>query len=182
MSSAARLIRIAPKNFTIASVVLILFVSGCGKSLRPFRVVGTSMLPLLHPDDRIFVDVSDNARSNLHDGDVVVFRHENAVLAKRILAMPGETISGDHRRVFRDGKQLDEPYLAAPSGKELASLVNFPARKIEPDEDFVMGDNRDLSADSRLTEYGPVRFSDIVGKYAWTYWHGAAEAGHAKTP
>lgn len=34
-----------------------------------------------------------------------------------------------------------------------------------------MGDNRDLSADSRLNEYGPVRISDVVGRYTWTYWH-----------
>lgn len=43
------------------------------------------MLPLLGPGDKIFVDTSDNARSNLHDGDVVVLHHSDVVVVNRIL-------------------------------------------------------------------------------------------------
>ena len=129
------------------------------------------MLPLFREGDRIFVDVSDQARADLHDGDVIVFRHNDKFLVKRILAMPGETISGNHRRIFRGGQQLNEPSLASPTGEELPGLATFPARQIGKGEIFVAGDNRDLSADSRLNGYGPVRLSDVLGKYTWTYWH-----------
>ena len=129
------------------------------------------MLPLLKPGDRIFVDETSDARTNLHDGDIIVFRHDNEILIKRILAMPGETISGNHRKVFRDDKQLDEPYLVPATGEEIVGMTTFPPRKVGADEIFVMGDNRDLSLDSRATEYGAVQFSDVVGKYSWTYWH-----------
>jgi hypothetical protein len=39
-----------------------------------------------------------------------------------------------------------------------------------------MGDNRDRSLDSRMAENGPVRVSDVVGKYRWTYWNASAVA------
>lgn len=129
------------------------------------------MLPLLGPGDRIFVDEADNARSDLHDGDIIVLRRKDTVVVKRIVAMQGESIGGDHGRVIRDGKQLDEPYLAAAKGDEIAGLTTFPARKVGAGEIFVMGDNRGRSLDSRFIEYGSVRLSDVVGKYTLTYWH-----------
>jgi signal peptidase I len=128
------------------------------------------MLPLLHPGDRIFVDESNQGRSDLHDGDVIVLRRKDTLVLKRMLAMPGETISGVNRKVFRNGNQLDEPYLAPAIGEGIPGLMTFACRTIGSGELFVMGDNRDLSADSRLTGYGPVLFSDVVGKYSWTYW------------
>ena len=133
------------------------------------------MLPLLRPGDRIFVVETDHARSDLHDGDVIVLRRDSAVVIKRILALPGETISGEHRKVFRNGKQLDEPYLAPATGEEIARLATFLPRKVGAGEIFVMGDNRDLSLDSRMTEYGKVKLSDVVGKYTWTYWHATGQ-------
>jgi signal peptidase I len=92
------------------------------------------MLPLLRPGDRIVVDQSDQARSDLHDGDIVVFRHDDAVILKRIMAMPGETISGTNRKVFRNGKELDEPYLAPASGYDLPALITFAPRTVSAGE------------------------------------------------
>jgi len=129
------------------------------------------MLPSFHEGDKIVVDVSEEARSNLRDGDVIVIRRDNGLAIKRILAIAGETISGADRKVFRNGKQLDEPYLAPVSGKDTPLLTSFAPHTVGPGELFVMGDYRDRSADSRLKGYGPVKTSDVIGKYSWTYWH-----------
>jgi signal peptidase I len=134
------------------------------------------MLPLLRPGDRIFVDETDQARSDLHDGDIIALRREDAIVLKRIMAMPGETISGTHRKVFRNGEQLDEPYLAPATSDDMPALITFALRKVDSGELFVMGDNRDRSFDSRATEYAPVRLSDVVGRYRWTYWHASSAA------
>ena len=134
------------------------------------------MLPLLHSGDRIFVDESDQARSALHDGDIIVLRRNDTIVLKRIVAMQGETIVGANRKVFRNGKQLDEPYLAPARGQDIPAQITFATRTVGPGELFVMGDNRDISADSRLPKYGPVHISDVVGKYSWTYWHAPSAA------
>jgi len=73
------------------------------------------MLPLLREGDRVLVDESEQARSDLHDGDVIELRLHDIVVLKRIVAMPGETIGGADGKVFRNGKPLDEPYLAPAS-------------------------------------------------------------------
>jgi signal peptidase I len=155
---------------------VLLLLIGCSISSHPYEVAGTSMLPLLHQGDRILVDQSNQARSDLHDGDIIVLRNNDTIVVKRILAMPGETISGADRKVFRNGKQIEEPYLALPTGEDIPVLTSFAPRTVGSGELFVMGDNRDRSADSRLPKYGPVRFSDVVGKYRWTYWHASAGA------
>jgi signal peptidase I len=148
-----------------------LMLSGCNAAYHPYQVAGDSMLPLLKPGDRIFVDESSQARSDLRDGEIIVLRRDNIVVLKRILAMPGETIKGSDRKVFRNGKLLDEPYLVPATGESLAALTTFAEKTVPPGEFFVMGDNRDLSFDSRTPEYAPVRLSDIVGQYRFTYWH-----------
>jgi signal peptidase I len=168
--------KIASSTGVSAAIALLLLLGGCdAASMHPYKMASSSMLPLLRPGDRIFVDETSDALSDLHDGDVIAFRRKDAVVLKRILAMPGETISGDHRKISRDGKQLDEPYLAPQGSEDIPELTTFSPRKVPAGELFVMGDNRDISLDSRSSEYGPVLLSDVIGKYTWTYWH-ASEA------
>lgn len=152
------------------SVAAALLLSGCKSPIHPYRVVGESMLPLIAPGDRIMVDETESAISHLRDGDVVVLRH-NGMMVKRILAMQGETISGENGKVIRDGKKLDEPYVAATKGDDIAGMMTFAPRTLGPGEIFVMGDNRGLSFDSRFDTYGAVHTSDVTGLYTGTYWH-----------
>jgi signal peptidase I len=155
----------------VRALGVFLLLNGCSTAPHTYVVAGSSMLPLFHSGDRIFVNESDQARSDLHDGDIIVLRHNDTIILKRIVAMPGETIGGDNRKVFRNGKQLDEPYLAPATGHAIPAQITFATRTVGPGELFVMGDNRDMSSDSRLAKYGAVHISDVVGKYSWTYWH-----------
>jgi len=124
----------------------------------------------------VLVDESEQDRSDLHDGDVIELRHHDIVVLKRIVAMPGETIGGADGKVFRNGKPLDEPYLAPASEHDRWARSAFPTRTVGPGELFVMGDNRGFSLDSRIAGYGPVHLSDVAGKYKLTYWHAPSSA------
>jgi signal peptidase I len=168
--------RTASAAIAAAAIAILLSLAGCNISGHAYKVAGDSMSPMLHPGDLIFADLSKNARTNLHDGEVILLHHNDAIVIKRILAMPGETISGDFRKVYRNGNLLGEPYLAPPSTTELPWMISFPPRTLGASEIFVMGDNRDNSLDSRAADYGPVKLSDVVGKYSWIYWHATKPA------
>ena len=133
------------------------------------------MSPLIRSGDRIVVDETKQARADLRDGDVIAIRRDDAIVLKRIMALPGETISGDNRKVFRNGKLVDETYLASPTDDN-ADSISFDSRTVPQDELFVLGDNRDHSLDSRNEQFKSVKLSDVVGKYSLTYWHAARPA------
>ncbi len=165
-------------NQRIATIVSLLLASvsltGCSPSIRLYRASSSSMSPTIATGDSFVLDQRQQARTNLHDGDIIAFpREEGTIVIKRILAMPGETISGQDRKIFRNGKQVDEPYLAPPDHEQEVTPT-FPARTVPPGELFVLGDNRDHSLDSRADEYAPVKLTDVVGKYSLTYWHAAS--------
>ena len=161
-----------PVAHLLTLMLLSLSCAGCAK-LHMYKNVSGSMSPSINAGDHIFVDQTQEARTDLHDGDIILLHREaDVIVVKRILALPGETISGTERKVFRDGKQVEEPYCAFLAPGDEVWMSSFPARKVAPGEIFVMGDNRDYSLDSRAPEYAPVRFSDVVGKYTSTYWHG----------
>jgi signal peptidase I len=160
----------------IPAAAIVLLLTGCSAAPHLYSVGSDSMQPLIHTGDKVVVDESPGARTNLHDGDVIAFHHGEYVVLKRILAMPGETIRGEEQKIFRDGKQVDEPYLAPVSSEDNAWMRSFPPKKMGAGELFVLGDDRDNSLDSRAEDYGPVRVSDVVGKYRWTYWHVSAAA------
>jgi signal peptidase I len=110
-------------------------------------------------------------------GDVIVFRnpedpHEDYV--KRVVALPGETIHIQGKKVFVDGKLLDEPYVVYTDSRVLhvndayASRDHFGPFVVPGDHYFAMGDNRDNSHDSRF--WGAVPRSLIRGRAFMVYW------------
>ena len=144
-----------------ASVMIITFL------YQPVRVEGTSMLPRLVDQDRLFINKFVYHFSAVEPGDVVVFRYPRDVqksYIKRVIAVPGDRLRIDHGRVFVNGHALSEPYIPAEYRDErsLDSMV------VPQGEYFVMGDHRSISSDSR--EFGPVRRDLIYGKAAFIYW------------
>src|SRR4249920_1445294 len=117
-------------------------------------------------------------------GDILVFKYPEEPdrdFIKRVIGLPGETLELRNKKVFINGKPLDEPYvhfLTPPSGEfqEVTSVdlrENYPASVVPPDSYFVMGDNRDNSQDSRYWGFLP---RDLVkGKALVIYW--SYEAG-----
>ena len=134
---------------------------------QPVRVEGTSMLPVLEDQDRLFIDKIAYRVGEIHPGDVVVFqypRDHTKSYIKRVIALPGDHLRIEHGVVYVNGVALREPYVPARYEDDRSeSEVVLP-----PHEYFVMGDHRSISSDSR--EFGPVDRDLIYGKAVFVYW------------
>ena len=103
-------------------------------------------------------------------GDIIVFNppvRSDKPYIKRVIGLPGETVSVQDGYVYIDGQRLDEPYINGPitecGNQRRCDPVTVPEGEI-----FVMGDNRTNSSDSR--SFGPVDVDRIIGKAWITYW------------
>lgn len=151
----------------IPVAVLASFVLTNGLSLmagfRPFDVPSSAMEKTVIQGERIFVDLH-SYRSNVpRVGDVVVFRKEELFIVKRVAARSGDTIEGRDGAIFVNGRQLQEPYVQH-LGHAPAQLTDFGPTTIPDGELFVMGDNRDTSRDSRMSDFGLVDEKSVLGK------------------
>jgi signal peptidase I len=145
----------------VVSAFIIIFL------YQPVRVEGTSMLPMLEDQDRLFINKLAYHVGEIQRGDVVVFLyphdHEKSYI-KRVIALPGDTLKIDHGVVYVNGKQIPEPYVP----QQFEDDRSQPEMTIPAHEYFVMGDHRSISSDSR--EFGPVDHDLIYGKAAFVYW------------
>lgn len=134
---------------------------------QPVRVEGTSMLPRLEDQDRLFINKIAYRVGEIHQGDVVVFqypRDHTKSYIKRVIGLPGDRLRIDHGIVYVNGVALREPYVPAryEDDRSEAQMV------LPPHEYFLMGDHRSISSDSR--EFGPVDRDLIYGKAVFVYW------------
>lgn len=136
---------------------------------RTFTITSESMEPNLYPGDHISVDTGYYADHAVTDGDLIAFRHDGKVLAKRVSAVGGERIEGKDGKLIRNGTTLNEPYVYAPDEGSPTGEATFAPRLIAQDEVFVTGDWRSRSLDSREAEYAPVHKQDIIGKVIYIY-------------
>jgi signal peptidase I len=134
---------------------------------QPVRVEGTSMLPRLGDQDRLFINKFVYHFAEIHRGDVVVFhypRDPQKSYIKRVIAVPGDELRIDDGRTYINGRLLPEPYVP----RRFHDSRSQDVMVIQPDQYFVMGDHRSISSDSR--DFGPVPRDLIYGKAAFVYW------------
>ena len=132
------------------------------------KVTGDSMLPTLYEDDNLIVDKISYRFRDPKRFEIVVFPYryaEDTYYIKRIIGLPGETVQIIDGYVYIDGERLDESY-----GLEVieANRYGIAAEPDELGEDeyFVLGDNRNHSADSRETNVGVLHKEEFIGR-AW---------------
>lgn len=149
-----------PGVYTLAVCVVLgicmgLFISN--HLLTRAYVMGDSMIPTYHEGDMVWVcRVATPERGS----KVVVWDEEDQKdIIKRVIALPGETIQIEDNVVYVDGKILEEDYLN-DCGEYYEGIASDPV-ELGEGEYFVMGDNREVSRDSRVI--GPIESSDIIG-------------------
>ena len=134
---------------------------------QPVKVEGTSMLPQLVDEQRIFVNKFVYRLDNIERGDVVVFKlaeNPGRSYIKRVVGLPGETVEVRRGEVYVDGRLINEEHVP-PHYRDHAS---HPSVTVPTDEYYVLGDHRNTSKDSR--SWGTVARSQITGKAVFAYW------------
>lgn len=158
--------------------------------VQPFWIPSESMLDTIHVNDRVMVNKLAYQLGEPERGDVVVFRdpaepeteesipeavirsvleavgirtrgHED--LIKRVVGLPGESITISENRVHVDGVPISEPYL-----DEDLMMPEAGPFEVGQNEVFVMGDNRQFSFDSR--RFGNIEYEDLIGRAFVIIW------------
>ncbi|MEO5923716.1 MAG: signal peptidase I [Bryobacteraceae bacterium] len=147
----------------LIALIVILFL------YQPVRVEGTSMMPSLVDQERIFINKFSYrfGITPVTRGDTVVFwfpGDTSKSYIKRVIGVPGDTVEISRGQVYRNGEELNEPYVP----QEYRDRVSMDRMTVPEGEYFVLGDHRSSSNDSRT--WGTVARSYIYGKAVFSYW------------
>jgi signal peptidase I len=134
---------------------------------QPVKVEGTSMMPSLEDQERIFVNKFVYRLEPIERGDIVVFRYPrdpSKSYIKRVIGTAGDRIRIDGGQVYVNDQPLEEDYVPAA----YTDSRSYPETLVPPHSYFVLGDHRSMSNDSR--DFGPVNQTYIYGKAVFGYW------------
>ncbi len=147
----------------LIAVLVILFL------YRPVKVEGTSMMPSLFDQERLFINQFSYkfGLGDIQRGDTVVFWFPEDITKsyiKRVIGLPGDTVAVDGGYVVVNGKKLVENYVPL----DYRDDRSYPSRAVPPNEYFVLGDHRVSSNDSRAWGFVPRNY--IYGKAVFVFW------------
>jgi signal peptidase I len=154
--------------------------------VKPYMIPSPSMADTLQIGQRVLVDRVSYLYRDIARGDVIVFRQPHGqpgkdILIKRVVGLPGDTLSLSGGKLYVNGSLQQEPYVRvvdgqaeptdpadalggpASAGWSLAAPYTLPAGQY-----FVMGDNRTNSGDSRY--FGTVPEENVIGRAIFSYW------------
>jgi len=143
----------------LLAVTIMLFV------MQGYRVTGSCMEPHLSTGGRLVANKLAYLFDPPRRGDVIVFdypRDPSQVYVKRVIGLPGDTVAVRDGQVYVNDKPLPEPY------RILTAHGDTSPQHVPAGQYFVMGDNRDVSDDSR--SWGDLPRRDIIGRAVACYW------------
>ena len=173
------------ETFVIAGAIFVIIYAFL---FRPFQVNGQSMYPTFHNGQYVLTNLIGLRFGGVQRGDVIVFKapeEEDKDFIKRIIGLPGDSVSVQDGKVFINKEQLDETsYLPQDLRTTNGFFLQEGDVKIVPQNKFfVLGDNRDFSKDSR--QFGFITRESIIGKSFVIYWppqdfHAIKAPGYSK--
>jgi signal peptidase I len=134
---------------------------------QPVKVEGTSMMPTLQDQERVFINKFVYKLEPIEREDVIVFRYPRdptKSYIKRVVAVAGDRVKIEDGVVYVNDHRLRETYVPAV----YEDVRSYPETVVPPHSYFVLGDHRNLSNDSR--DFGPVDEDFIYGKAVFGYW------------
>ena len=159
-------------NIRVLGVALVIAIVMRLWVAEPRFIPSNSMEPTLHIGDRLIVEKVSYYLHPPTPGDIVVFHPPpqlypygygpNQAFIKRVVAVPGQTVTITGQQVYVDGVPRQEPYIQAPPAYEMAPIT------VPPGMLFVLGDNRNNSNDSHV--WGVLPASNVIGRAYVRFW------------
>jgi signal peptidase I len=142
--------------------VLVVIAAVLSPNYQGFFVPSLANEPTLKPGDHVMMH---KGHSDIHRGDLIVFQSPEAgrLVIMRVVGVGGDELSDVGGHLFVNGAKANEGYLAKGT-----TTSGVPDITVPPGSVYVLGDNRNDSADSR--SYGPVPMSSVRGRLAFRYW------------
>ena len=150
------------KDILIAVIIAVVII----QFIKPTIVKESSMEPNFYSNDYLFINKMSYKIHDIKRGDVIVFHSDlltesgqKKLLIKRVIGLPGDQIDIHNGKVYINGKLQLENYI-----KEQYTIGSIDGLVVPKGKLFCMGDNREVSIDSRYEEVGCVKESKVVGK------------------
>ena len=134
---------------------------------QPVKVEGTSMMPTLDDQERIFINKFVYRWEPIERGDIVVFRYPRDTsksYIKRVIGIAGDRVRIENGQVYVNGEAVEEDYVP----NDYADARSYAEIVVPANSFFVLGDHRTMSNDSR--DFGTVDERYIYGKAVFGYW------------
>lgn len=150
------------KEFVPYLIIFIVVVLIRTFIVTPVGVSGISMENTLKDGNIVLLKKYDK---NFSRFDIIIFKHNNDKLIKRIIGLPGDYLKYENGILYINGKKVDDPFASITADFDLYYLG---IEKIPEDYYFVLGDNRPKSSDSRYI--GLINKKDILGSTSFSLW------------
>lgn len=154
------------KELTPYIIIVILVVIIRTYIVTPVIVVGDSMKPTLKEKQILLLNKINYVFNDIERYDIVVINVGKSEIIKRVIGLPGETIEYRNNILYINGKEVDTKYNFETEDFTLKSICN--CEKIPKDKYLVLGDNRKVSADSRII--GLIDKKEIEGSTSISIW------------
>jgi len=134
----------------------------------PIRVDGPSMNNTLKDGQILILNKFIYKKSDINRYDIVVIKLDNGEkIIKRVIGLPNEEIEIKDNKIYANGEEIDNSF-AATITDDFNTSEKLGLKKVPGDKYFVLGDNREISKDSRVL--GFIREDQIIGKAVFRIW------------
>lgn len=159
-------------NFFVGLLMCVTSVLGVlAYVARPVSVSGSSMEPCLQDGNLLIINELNKTLNHPSRFDIVVYDHpEKGYIVKRLIGLPGETVTYSNNELYVNGNRIEEDfydnYISYSGGQpDFTVNTNDFTVTLQNDEYFLLGDNREESYDSRI--FGPVKSDRILCYGIW---------------
>jgi signal peptidase I len=153
------------RDILITVLIAVVIFLGLQFTIGAFEVYGTSMVPNILPSDYIMADKVTYHFRNPQRGEVIILnspQQSQKDLIKRVIGLPGDTIEIKNNTLYINGIAINEPYIKEPI------KYTYGKQVVPADSYFVLGDNRNVSADSHSGWF--LNKDNIIGRAMLIYW------------